>query len=64
MNSYYVIFKGGPRDGKNGRYPRNPRMIGCADEWKAAGMKRGLYRDAKTGEGTKSEPCIMQWQEV
>lgn len=53
MSDYYVIFSGGPREGKTARYPRNPRVIGCVDEWKAAGMKRGLYRDAKTGDGRR-----------
>lgn len=46
-----VTFIGGPRDGQHKNYPRNPHSIGCVDEWKAAGIKKGLYRVAKGQEG-------------
>lgn len=58
-----VKFEGGPRSGKVQSYPRNPRTIGCVDEWKAAGMARGLYRQ-KAGESREANPVTMVWREV
>lgn len=62
--SYNVIFEGGPRDGKTRNYLHNPRVVCCVDEWKAAGIKRGLYRDSKTGDGSTGSPRVLQWVEV
>lgn len=56
-----VTFKGGPRNGQQRQYERNPRSIGCVDEWKAAGMKRGLYRVPKNAQGPD---LIANWVEV
>jgi hypothetical protein len=46
-----VSFVGGPRDGQHKNYPKNPRVIGCVDEWKAAGIKKGLYKVPKDQTG-------------
>ena len=56
-----VTFKGGPRDGQHKHYPRNPRSIGCVDEWKAAGLRKGLYRVSKDQVGAF---LTAQWVEL
>ncbi len=46
-----VTFEGGPRHNQHKNYPKNPRMVGCVDEWKAAGIKKGIYRIGKDQTG-------------
>lgn len=59
-----VEFKGGPRDGKTGKYSRNPKIVACASEWLAAGMNRGLYKWNGQGQGSSERPFKFDWVEV
>lgn len=56
-----VSFVGGPRDGQHKNYPRNTRNICCADERRAAGKKKGLY---KLGKNDTSPFLTAKWVEV
>lgn len=55
-----VRFEGGPRDGKEHSYPRNPISVGCVTEAHSMGM-HGLYRETNTYKGTAH---IYRWQEL
>lgn len=56
-----VSFEGGPRSGQHKHYLRNPRQIGCADEWRAAGIPRGIYKISRDQTGAF---LIARWVEV
>lgn len=56
-----VLFIGGPRHGNYREYPRDPVILGCVTEAKAANMA-GLYRTTKFEDGVVTMTWHPHWE--